>query len=111
MKTFKKPTAYVKILLKKWPLIATQETIEAVEKAKQRSAQKEYPYFQGRLLTSEEASKFMLKLDRILIVNYQKFGEKMWDHCKGKERKRIKKKCHYCHTDEYLVYTGEITNK
>lgn len=75
---------------------------KSLEKAK-----KEYPYFQGRLLTSEEVSAIYVETGPDTYCQLPKVSEKKCGIIARKGKNPHKKKCHYRHTDEYLVYTGE----
>ncbi len=68
---------------------------------------KEYPYFEGRLLTSEEASAIYVETGPDTYCQLPKVSEKKQGIIARKGQNAHKKKCHYRYTDEYLIYTGE----
>lgn len=70
-------------------------------------ARKDYPYFEGRLLTNDEANALYVETGPDSYCQLPKVSEKKRGIIARKGTNVHEKKCHYRYNDEYLVYTGE----
>ncbi|MGF2074959.1 hypothetical protein [Enterococcus casseliflavus] len=70
-------------------------------------ARKDYPYFEGRLLTNDEANALYVEIGPDSYCQLPKVSEKKRGIIARKGTYAHEKKCRYRYTDEYLVYTGE----